>query len=404
MAGSSREPRRSADELIRVAVVDDHELVRSGICNALGMSPEIQVVGEAGDGLAALAILESAQVDVLLLDLHMPRMDGFACLDAVTAAVADSAGHRSHRRRRLRRRARCHAPRSGCVRAQVCPPGRSGDVGAAGSRRRRADRGESGWRAPSATPASPLPTAEEPKAGSRAHSKRARGAQPGGAGHEQRRYSPHAVHHDQDGQVPSHRHLRQAGRAQPDGGGRLGYRDGSHVSAGPGRAGVIRRVEPGHGRRDLCRVRSLSAWPSASAWRSPSTRVPDRPADFRRARSRTHLAAVMVVTGVAFVLAFLRLGLAWRLPLAWFFIAVMIVVAFIDWELMIIPNKIVLPAVPRRPGRFDRVGPPPMVGLPGGRGGLPPCSCSSSPSSGPAGWAPATSSSLSSWGPCSAAW
>ena len=65
-------------------MVDDHELVRSGICNALSMSPEIRVVGEAGDGLAALALLESLEVDVLLLDLHMPRMDGFACLDAVT--------------------------------------------------------------------------------------------------------------------------------------------------------------------------------------------------------------------------------------------------------------------------------------------------------------------------------
>ena len=73
-----------ASGLIRVAVVDDHELVRSGICHALGMSPEIRVVGEAGDGLAALALLESCEVDVLLLDLHMPRMDGFACLDAVT--------------------------------------------------------------------------------------------------------------------------------------------------------------------------------------------------------------------------------------------------------------------------------------------------------------------------------
>jgi DNA-binding NarL/FixJ family response regulator len=73
----------SEDGVIRVAVVDDHELVRSGICNALSMSPEIRVVGEAGDGLAALALLESREVDVLLLDLHMPRMDGFACLDSV---------------------------------------------------------------------------------------------------------------------------------------------------------------------------------------------------------------------------------------------------------------------------------------------------------------------------------
>ena len=70
---------------IRVAVVDDHELVRSGISHALSMSPDILVVGEAGDGLAALDLLQKASVDVLLLDLHMPRMDGFACLDAVAA-------------------------------------------------------------------------------------------------------------------------------------------------------------------------------------------------------------------------------------------------------------------------------------------------------------------------------
>jgi len=66
-----------------VAVVDDHELVRSGICGALNTSPEIVVAGQAGDGLAALELLERETVDVLLLDLHMPRMDGFACLDAV---------------------------------------------------------------------------------------------------------------------------------------------------------------------------------------------------------------------------------------------------------------------------------------------------------------------------------
>ncbi len=68
---------------IRVAVVDDHELVRSGICHALSLSPDIVVAGEAGDGIAALDLLQRASVDVLLLDLHMPRMDGFACLDAV---------------------------------------------------------------------------------------------------------------------------------------------------------------------------------------------------------------------------------------------------------------------------------------------------------------------------------
>jgi two-component system, NarL family, response regulator LiaR len=70
---------------IKVAVVDDHELVRSGICHALGMSDDTLVVGQAGDGLEALELLQRQEVDVLLLDLHMPRMDGFACLDAVRA-------------------------------------------------------------------------------------------------------------------------------------------------------------------------------------------------------------------------------------------------------------------------------------------------------------------------------
>jgi DNA-binding NarL/FixJ family response regulator len=69
--------------LIRVVVVDDHELVRSGICNALSLASDLEVVGEAADGLEALDLLAREPVDILLLDLHMPRMDGFACLDAV---------------------------------------------------------------------------------------------------------------------------------------------------------------------------------------------------------------------------------------------------------------------------------------------------------------------------------
>ena len=73
-------------------------------------------------------------------------------------------------------------------------------------------------------------------------------------------------------------------------------------------------------------------------------RVPERPEDFRRARPYLHLGLVMALTGIGFLLAYLRFGLEWRLPLACFFIAVMIVVAFIDWELMIIPNVIALPA------------------------------------------------------------
>ncbi len=80
MSGSET---RIPGTMIRVAVVDDHELVRSGICNALSQSQDISVVGEAGDGVAALELLEREPVDIMVLDLNMPRMDGFTCLDNV---------------------------------------------------------------------------------------------------------------------------------------------------------------------------------------------------------------------------------------------------------------------------------------------------------------------------------
>jgi prepilin signal peptidase PulO-like enzyme (type II secretory pathway) len=55
---------------------------------------------------------------------------------------------------------------------------------------------------------------------------------------------------------------------------------------------------------------------------------------------------VMGVTGIAFLLAYFQFEVGWRLPLAFFFIAVTVVLAFIDWDLWIIPNVIVLPAIP----------------------------------------------------------
>ena len=61
----------------------------------------------------------------------------------------------------------------------------------------------------------------------------------------------------------------------------------------------------------------------------------------------THISVryplVEAITGVAFVLAFIRLGVAWELLVAWFFIAAMVAVAFIDYDHMIIPTRIVLP-------------------------------------------------------------
>jgi DNA-binding NarL/FixJ family response regulator len=68
---------------IRVAIVDDQTLVREGIRSLLDLAVDVEVVGDAADGDAALALLDEVAVDVLLLDLRMPRRDGIATLEAL---------------------------------------------------------------------------------------------------------------------------------------------------------------------------------------------------------------------------------------------------------------------------------------------------------------------------------
>jgi DNA-binding NarL/FixJ family response regulator len=62
--------------VIRVLVVDDHPVVRSGLIGMLAVTDDIAVVGEAGDGAEALALVESTKPDVVLMDLRMPGRDG----------------------------------------------------------------------------------------------------------------------------------------------------------------------------------------------------------------------------------------------------------------------------------------------------------------------------------------
>jgi DNA-binding NarL/FixJ family response regulator len=69
--------------MIRVCVVDDQTLVRQGIRSLLDLAPGINVVAEADDGLAALAVIAEHRPDVVLLDLRMPRHDGIWVLRAL---------------------------------------------------------------------------------------------------------------------------------------------------------------------------------------------------------------------------------------------------------------------------------------------------------------------------------
>jgi DNA-binding NarL/FixJ family response regulator len=62
--------------VIRVLLVDDQELVRAGLAMVVAAQPDMRVVGEAGDGVAALAALDATAADVVLMDVRMPRLDG----------------------------------------------------------------------------------------------------------------------------------------------------------------------------------------------------------------------------------------------------------------------------------------------------------------------------------------
>jgi two-component system, NarL family, response regulator LiaR len=75
---------------IRVLIVDDHAVVRSGLATFLQAFEDFELVGEAGDGAEALRLCAQAAPDVVLMDLLMPEMDGIAATRAIRERHPDA--------------------------------------------------------------------------------------------------------------------------------------------------------------------------------------------------------------------------------------------------------------------------------------------------------------------------
>ncbi|MCT2008298.1 response regulator transcription factor [Micrococcus lylae] len=70
---------------IRVALVDDQQLIRSGLAMLIGSQPDLEVVAEASTGREAVGSPAVARADVVLMDVRMPQMDGIAATEALLA-------------------------------------------------------------------------------------------------------------------------------------------------------------------------------------------------------------------------------------------------------------------------------------------------------------------------------
>ena len=81
----------ASEPSLRIVIADDQASVREGLVLLLGGLPDIDVVGAAADGLQALELVAEHQPDAILLDLHMPVLDGIAATRRLVAEHPDVA-------------------------------------------------------------------------------------------------------------------------------------------------------------------------------------------------------------------------------------------------------------------------------------------------------------------------
>src|SRR5580700_6828363 len=78
-------------KLVSVLIVDDHPVVRDGLCAMISAYPDIQIVGEAGSGDEALAVIQQVRPMIVLMDLMLPDMEGSEVIKQVCAVSSDTA-------------------------------------------------------------------------------------------------------------------------------------------------------------------------------------------------------------------------------------------------------------------------------------------------------------------------
>jgi two-component system response regulator DesR len=76
---------------VKVVIAEDQTMVRGALAALLGIEPDIEVVGTAADGAAALALVSSTRPDVVLTDIEMPRMTGLELAAALRRDAAEGA-------------------------------------------------------------------------------------------------------------------------------------------------------------------------------------------------------------------------------------------------------------------------------------------------------------------------
>ena len=83
----------NGDGVIRVALADDQQLIRAGFRSLLEAEPDIEVVGEAGTGAEAVALVTAQKPDVVLMDIRMPDGDGLWATEQIVANPALAGTH-----------------------------------------------------------------------------------------------------------------------------------------------------------------------------------------------------------------------------------------------------------------------------------------------------------------------